>query len=266
MTQATSHPRQRFGQRFVRLCLRAPDPRALAEFYCGALGMRAFSGNASITLGYDEEQCLLELRKATSGYTPGAHDLYWKMGLTVSDLDSAYEYLCGQNVAVSAPSQFRDVGYMCHLRDPQGFSVELLQHGFEGDATTFYGDHRIGAQATLAHITLRVTDIESAQHFCEAGLGLSKLSVQPVTDAGFTLYFYAWSTEKPPHAGLETIANRPWLWRRPYALLELQHLETSTPPLNRPLQESAGFAGVAHRGRRDGTVEYLTVEDFDALK
>ena len=249
----------------MRLCLRAPDPRALAEFYCGKLGMRKFSDDAPITIGYDENQCLLELRKASSKYTPYPHDLYWKMGLTVSDLDSAYEYLRGQDIAVSAPSQFRDIGYMCHLRDPQGFSVELLQHGFAGDAATFCGDHRVGAQATLAHVTLRVTDIERAQHFCESRLGLSLLSVQPVTDAGFTLYFYAWSTETPPHAGLETVANRPWLWRRPYTLLELQHLETSKLQLNSPLEESAGFAGVAHIGRRHGIVEYLTLKDFDAL-
>ena len=32
---------------------------------------------------------------------------------------------------VSDPTQFYDIGYLCHLTDPDGFSIELLQHTFE---------------------------------------------------------------------------------------------------------------------------------------
>ena len=32
---------------------------------------------------------------------------------------------------VSSPLQYKDTGYLCHLADPDGFSLELLQHTFE---------------------------------------------------------------------------------------------------------------------------------------
>ena len=40
---------------------------------------------------------------------------------------------------------------------------------------------------------------------------------------GFTLYFLADQRESPPQPDLEAVENRPWLWRRPYTVLELQH-------------------------------------------
>ena len=32
---------------------------------------------------------------------------------------------------VSVINQFMEVGYLCHLTDPNGFTIELLQHTFK---------------------------------------------------------------------------------------------------------------------------------------
>ncbi|MBS35895.1 MAG: hypothetical protein CMO26_08220 [Thiotrichales bacterium] len=39
----------------------------------------------------------------------------------------------------------------------------------------------------------------------------------------FTLYFLGSKRESPPHASLEDVDNREWLWRRPYITLALRH-------------------------------------------
>ncbi|MEM7044079.1 MAG: VOC family protein, partial [Pseudomonadota bacterium] len=79
-------------------------------------------------------------------------------------------------------------------------------------------------------------------------LGMTLLSIQPVTDYGFTLYFLAFTDERPPHDDLEAVGNREWLWQRPYTTLELQHVSGATGPFALPAAEEPGFAGIAITG------------------
>jgi lactoylglutathione lyase len=41
---------------------------------------------------------------------------------------------------------------------------------------------------------------------------------------GLTLYFLSCDQEAPPSTDVDNIEMREWLWQRPYALLELQHI------------------------------------------
>ena len=149
--------------------------------------------------------------------------------------------------SVSDPVQFRDIGYLCHLRDPDGFAIELLQQGFEGHARPIGEGHPIGSQAILAHLTLRITDLVAARRVFEDQLGMRLMSVQPVRDLGFCLYFYGWSDEALPNADLQAVENREWLWARPYALVELQHLEQPVAVCERRNRMRRGFRGLDMR-------------------
>ena len=167
-----------------------------------------------------------------------SNDAYWKIGITVKDLDHAVSFLHVQGVTVSKPAQFLDIGYLCHLQDPAGLSVELLQQGFEGNETKMDANdndsHPIGGQATLAHITIR-RDTLGFQEWCQDTMKMRLLSIQPVNPYGFTLYFYSWSDESLPDPNdLNSVENRPWLWARPYGLLEIQHTTTKDPFRLRP--------------------------------
>lgn len=217
-----------------RHCLNVQNESELAEFYCDLLGMRVFDPQGSPAYGYDPDQCLIEFHEgATEPYTTTREDFYWKIGITVRNLDHAVRYLRQEGWPVSDPHQFRDIGYLCHIQDPQGFNIELLQQGFEGNHAPAPHGHPIGAQATLAHITLRITDIMAAKAYCEGELGMRLMSVQPVQDYEFCLYFYGWSNETLPQPDLEAVKNREWLWARPHALLELQHLETASTKVHK---------------------------------
>ena len=105
---------------------------------------------------------------------------------------------------------------------------------------------------------LRVTDIAAARAYCERRLGMRLMSRQPVHDRGFCLYFYGWSDEALPDPDLEAVANREWLWSRPYALVELQHLETPGARVRKPDDRAAGFAGIAYGSQEAGALEYET--------
>ncbi|MEM7226481.1 MAG: VOC family protein [Pseudomonadota bacterium] len=250
-------------RRWARHCLRVQDAAMLAAFYREQLGMTDFGTPSRPLLGYDPAQCLLELRDdATAPYQAGARDFYWKIGLTLRDLVPAVAALRAQGWQVSEPRQFRDIGYLCHLRDPEGFAIELLQQGFEGRARPAGPGHPVGGQATFAHITLRVSDIAAARAFCEDRHGLRLMSIQPVPERAFTLYFYAWNQESLPDPALTAVGNREWLWARPYSLLELQHLENGDA-VRPPDPDRAGFAGIAFDD--NGDLTYVEAADMAAL-
>ncbi|MGI9462984.1 MAG: VOC family protein [Aestuariivirgaceae bacterium] len=250
--------------KLARACLRVQNAAELEAFYCSLLGMRRLGSADAPAFGYDPAQCLLELDEGKfAPYTASSDDLYWKIGITVKNLDSAVAYLRASGYEVSAPRQFRDIGYLCHLHDPAGFVIELLQQGFEGNEGPSGDGHAIGGQATLAHVTLRVCDIAATRRYCEGQLGMRLMSIQPVRDLGFTLYFYAWSDEVLPNEDLEAVENREWLWLRPYTLLELQHLESSDQ-IKAPDVRAAGFAGIGVENDV-GDLRYLSFQSFLSL-
>jgi len=176
--------------------------------------------------------------------------IYWKIGLATDDVDAfagqinrlAAEHTpqlaeAGVVGRVGKGSQFLDIGYLTHLRDPAGFTIELLQTTFEqssalrkqliteraaaaGLTSTSVGP---GALA-VGQITTRITDPKASLAFYQDVLGMRLLSVQPVTPHRFTLYFLAWTDEQPPaQQDVEAVENREWCWQRPYTTLELQH-------------------------------------------
>ncbi len=251
----------------ARNCLRVQDAAELAAFYVGIMGMQDFGPSGFPAYGYDPAQCLLEFQEGDLGpYEAGDMDFYWKIGITLRDLDAAVDYLQQHAWPVSDPREFRDIGYMCHLRDPQGFAVELLQQGFEDRAEPRGDGHPIGGQAILAHLTLRVTDLAAAQEFCGARLAMRLMSIQPVPERGFTLYFYGWSDEPLPNANLEAVENRQWLWARPYTLLELQHWEAVIDHVLKPGKANAGFAGFAYQSGESRHPTYLPLSEMVDLR
>lgn len=228
--------------------LSVPALNGLCEFYQTMLGMQNSPGaDNSLSLAYAINSCRLVFdAQPVSPYTNSPNNLYWKIGITLKNLDAAVSYLSAQGITVSAPRQFQDIGYMSHLQDPHGFTIELLQQGFEGRQQRVPDGHPIGAQATLAHVTLRVTDIEAAQHYLD-GMGMRLMSVQPVDDYNFCLYFYGWSDEALPDPDVTSVANREWLWARPYTLIELQHLQATDDDIRHRQPNEAGLNSVTCR-------------------
>jgi hypothetical protein len=195
-------------------------------------------------LGYSNQEVALRFEQATTPYRPLPSDLYWKIAIAVPNLDLAYAQLCARGVPCSEPRQFRDVGYLAKATDPEGFTIELIDHHFRGDRPDGPDDEtRLGGGPHLSLLTLRTADIASLEPQLLA-LGLKPLSVQPVEPFGFTLYFYAFTEDEPPNADLSSVENRAWTYRRPYSILEVQHvagLDVQTLPTDR----AAGYAGIS---------------------
>ena len=220
------------------------DPAQLAQFYAMHLGMEAREVPEGWRVGYPGADADVLLMPGGVAYWHATTDRYWKIGVTLPDVDVAHARLSAAGIEVSTPHQFRDIGYMCHLRDPEGFGIELLQHHFDGNRPDDSGDpaQPLGGGARVGQITLRTGDIDATQITCDR-LGMRLLSVQPVREPDFDLYFWAFTSETPPDDDLYAVENREWLWQRPYTTLEFQHVEGLKPTVN------TGYAGIEIDGK-----------------
>lgn len=216
---------------------RVPDLDRTRRFYRDVLGFDAVDESGTLICALPQGARLLFHEAAVAAHESAGRSRYWKIGLTMPDLDRAVAHLDRIGWAVSRPRQFLDIGYMCHLTDPSGLPIELLQQGFEGRAARGPAGHDIGAQATLAHLTLRA-ETRAAADAEWLGAGMTLMSIQPAPSCGFTLFFYADTDEPPPDP--EAVASREWLWRRPYTLVEMQVFDDGRA-IKPPIASMAGF-------------------------
>ncbi|CAF3616295.1 unnamed protein product [Rotaria sordida] len=259
--------------------LRVKDLNELIKFYVNNFGMKnieistpSLPYNVNVlgyTTNYDENfnkalntlpsPTLLEFHHNDSStntsllVNSGASKIYWKIGMTLYDVDHARQILQSKQVNITDASQFEDIGYLCHLKDLNGFCIELLQHDFD---TTFKAKINqkskqppqdkfpLGYPSCIGQITLHANDMDKTQRFYQDLLGMKLLSIQEVPKFGFTLYFFAWTNEDPPKSDIKDVTvNREWLWKRPYTTLEIRHFHSSRhiPPFKDLQENEIGF-------------------------
>jgi catechol 2,3-dioxygenase-like lactoylglutathione lyase family enzyme len=186
----------------------------LSHTYVEALGMRALG---ALRFGYGAAE-LVFADDAPGPYVTDDADVYWKIGVTVPDLDAAVAKVRRAGVEVSSPWSLAGIGYLCHLRDPAGLQIELLQRRWEGHAQPSCGNPF--GSAHLAHVSLRVATDHAAWSWWRAQR-LFELDAMDVPGRAFSLSFLGPVAVTVPAGPLR--ARREWLWSRPETLIELQH-------------------------------------------
>lgn len=218
--------------------LRCLHPEAQRRFYIDVLGLGLRKDGA---VSYGSAEAGLQFHQAAHRYQPNANDIYWKIALAVPNIELAYEQLTAQGIGVGRPQQLRDIGYLAHFRDPEGFTIELIEQWFKGNRPAGHLDRsRLGGGATLNLLTLRTHDIAPLREACLTW-GMTPMSVLPVESYGFTLHFFAFTKETPPNADLTAVENREWLYQRPYTVLEIQEVHGAAPMADR-VPGAAGYS------------------------
>jgi catechol 2,3-dioxygenase-like lactoylglutathione lyase family enzyme len=235
-------------------------------FYSERLGM-VVSGDGSL-VGFGGATGI-EFRRGGGEGVFGAEvdDGYWKIGITLADVDVARSRLMSAGVEVSEARQFLDIGYLCHLSDPDGYVIELLQHRFAENHVPIEPDEDfpLGQAATLGQVTLRVRDADASLGFYRDRLGMTLLSRQDVPDHRFTLYFLAGTAEIPPDPDVDAVGNREWLWQRPYTTLELQHRWEAPEHYQTGVDAGGGFWGLALTADVETTEELRDPDGYRVL-
>ena len=154
---------------------------------------------------------------------------YWKIGIVLQDVRAAVRCFRERGSRVGSPGQFVDVGFLTSLRDPQGYSIELLQDSFEENFREVGGERAAPLNQpympAIGQITIRSREADKTCHFYTAVLGMKLLCTEvPGNRYPFTLYFFAYTAEEPPNSqDLSAVENREWTYQRPYCQIEVQH-------------------------------------------
>ena len=217
--------------------LQITDVQRSLSFYCHKLGMTLVfktqtSGVEHYFLSFENTgSAMLVLMYDPAGKPPDVSpqpsrtEGYWKFSIAVPSLEQARQQLLASGIAVGHCFEVKGVAYLCHLQDPDGYCIELIQHTFynpDEDPASATVDLS-GASVALNLSTLRVKDIDASLAFYQS-LGMSLISRQAVPDRNMTLYFLSGLNEPVPSQNVDAIGIREWLWQRPYTLLELQHI------------------------------------------
>ena len=149
-------------------------------------------------------------------------------------------------IQVSEPCQFHDIGYLCHLDDPDGYCIELLQHRFADNFVRppALAGYPLGGEAMIGQVSINVSDIDGQLAHLRDQKGLRLLSRQAVPGRAFTPYFLADTDDRLPHPDVDAVENREWLWRRPYTVLELRSWDAEGPQPPVSSKDALGFRGV----------------------
>lgn len=218
------------------------NPKASCDFYINKLGMsllKKFSENEkeyyhlSFDTSPNSKEAFLELifdkdnKETIFPKNKESLEGYWKIALSIKDVDIARENLLKKGIEVSPAFQVPNVAYLCHFYDPDGYCLELIQHKFQKNHIKEEENktYALGNKAVFSLITYRVKDINKSLDFYTKELGLKLLSKMNVQQRGFNLYFLALTEDiLPNEEDIEAIENREWLWQREYTIIELQHI------------------------------------------
>jgi len=221
------------------LSLYISKPLDSLSFYISKLGMKLIEiyieeDKKYYHLSFDKnsKQAFLELiydKNNTQTVFPKNQDLlegYWKIAISIKDVDIASDKLIEKGIKVSEAFQVPNVAYLCHIQDPDGYTIELIQHKFQENHIKEKEDssYKLGNKPVFSLITYRVKNINKSLDFYQTKLGLKLFSKMDVTKRGFNIYFLAASKEKAPSENIEAIENAQWLWTRDYTMIEFQHI------------------------------------------
>ena len=80
---------------FHGVTLAVNDVHRLSSFYVDHLSMKQRDVVGGVELFFDSDACILRLEQAevSCPYASSPRNRYWKIGITLPDLDAAYQYL-----------------------------------------------------------------------------------------------------------------------------------------------------------------------------
>ena len=226
------------------------EPEKTVSFYIDVLGFKLLnelSENDSTyyNLCFESTRFYLQLKHTPSlkktVYKQESVDNYWKYSIFVNDIQSVYKELQKQNIVISEPSQFDDIGYLAHITDPENHQIEFIQKTFKQNTvkTLPNSNYPLLENPELGLITIRTKDPIKSIKFFEDILDLKLFVRMYVTRGnGFTLYFLGDKNLNVPNLDIDAIENREWMYQQSHLFIEIQHYWNSEYDTNFSLKST----------------------------
>ena len=184
---------------------------------------------------------------------PSKSEGYWKFTVAVTNLDETRDRLIAKGVQVGDCFEVPGLAYLCHLNDPDGYDIELIQRTLLENTPEFAQkeDHPLGSVPSLNLSTLRVKDIHKSLPFYET-LGMDLVYTYRSETWAMTLYFLIFKQD-PKYSELKKGHGiEEQLWQHNTTILELQQHDGThkRPDFSYGVGPQTGFLGLDIRGVR----------------
>ena len=196
-------------------------------------------------------------QKFTVPVQPNRQSGYWKFTIAVGHLATAHQKLLDNGIKVSLCTVIPNLAYLCHLTDPDGYCIELIQtHLIENtqdnliktDSMTF----PLGSAAHMNLSTLRIKDLKHSLPFYQR-LGFELIYTYRSDERAMTLYFLA-NKQSDSFNEIKYSDNIvETLWQYSDTLLEFQQFDGTQEDVNFSYNTDIenGFLGLAITNNRN---------------
>ena len=211
------------------------DGTSSLKFYTEIIGMKLIDTIVSdigtlFRIGFDDQKYHLELFQAKEVipevYKQNLSDNYWKYSLFVADIKRVYKSIHAQEITIGEPTQFGEIGYLAHTKDPDNHEIEFIQQRFEKNTVKSEpnDNYPLKENPKLGLLTIRTKDPVKSIQFYEDIFDM-KLFVRMEVNKrnGFTLYFLGHKDLIPPSQNIDSLENREWMYQQNHLFVEIQH-------------------------------------------
>lgn len=171
---------------------------------------------------------------------------YWKFAISVDDLAQARAQLKAKGVNIGESFNVAGLAYLCHLTDPDGYCIELIQKTLFESAPLAASLAGAKPPSPLFNLsTLRVKSAANSIAFYQS-IGMRLIYTYRSQARGMALFFLI--SEDDYHALVEHPAPQieEKLWQFPTTVLELQQLDETDniPDFRYHISDDTGFLGL----------------------
>lgn len=249
------------------------QPQASLDFYQNLLGMQVINSFDSqdgkhyqlsfeeVAINAERKQALLELidiseteqaEQLNIAPQPSQTEGYWKFSIAVNDLEATREDLINKGLSQIGEcfqvSPTGELAYLCHLQDPNGYCIELIQKTLKSNPI------QQSDSPTLNLSTIRVKNAEKSIQYYEK-LGMSLIYTFRADMRGMSLYFLIDKAHQPVLDAIPANTIEEKMWQFPHTILELQQFDGTADNEdfayrvnNKPQGIKTGFVGLSLAG------------------
>ena len=159
---------------------------------------------------------------------------------------------------MTEPWQLEDIGFLCHFRDPDNYSLELLQHTFAppagaGPQPAADGE-ALWERWHLGQISIRSSCARRLLSFYRR-LGMTHLASMKVQRSRFDIHFMAFAGDASiPDDDVYAATNREWMYRQGFTQIEIRDDWSPVAPGTYACDARRNWAGIT-----------IAVPDLDAV-
>lgn len=253
--------------------LQISDPKTSLYFYQNILGMKLLNCIKTknktqyfLTFNHNVEASLVLVYMPNIPFEvatqPSKTEGYWKISIAVSQLEEVREILIRNEVTIGQCFEVPNLAYLCHLTDPDGYCIELIQQTLKVNTPKIDGinHHMLDFNPTFNLCTLRVKNIQKSLPFYNS-LGFELIYTYQSKERAMSLYFLIAKNDEKFKQACSLTGVEQAMWQHSSTILELQQFDNTAQAsdFSYNTNTNTGFLGLSIKDSAKNIQQYCSI-------